>query len=272
MKFITSLNKKLFIIHFSLFIILTSCQKVVNIDLNSSSPAIIIEANIVSEKGPYTVKITKSANYNQSNDFPAVSGAIVTLSDNAGNSENLIETSSGFYTTSSTQGVPGRTYTLTVVTDGKKYTATCSMPIPVDIISLSVVKSEGFRGKQTLRDVKVLFQDPPGIDNYYRFVEYDNGKPFQDIRTMSDRLYDGGLMSNTIRNDQDSVYAGDTIKVDLESIDEAMYLYYRELNRNIHNGGLSASPANPTSNFDNGAMGYFNAYSLTSKKTVIPLQ
>jgi len=41
----------------SLFIAFAGCQKVVDLNLNSSSPVIVVEGNISSDKGPYTVKV-----------------------------------------------------------------------------------------------------------------------------------------------------------------------------------------------------------------------
>ena len=66
-----------------------SCQKVIDIDLNSAAPQIVIEGSISDQPGPYTVKITKTVNFSETNIFPAVSGAAVTVSDDAGNSETL---------------------------------------------------------------------------------------------------------------------------------------------------------------------------------------
>ena len=64
--------------------IFLSCQKVIDVDLNSSSPHIVIEGYISDQPGPYWVRISQTVNYNQPNTFPPVSGATVTLSDNIG--------------------------------------------------------------------------------------------------------------------------------------------------------------------------------------------
>ena len=70
----------------------SSCEKVVYIDLNSTNPIPVVEANVTNMPGPYTVKLSTTVNYYDSNTFPAITDATVTISDNAGNSEILRQT------------------------------------------------------------------------------------------------------------------------------------------------------------------------------------
>jgi len=88
-----SLMKKLITI--TVFILISiisfSCQKVISVDLNSAAPNIVIEGNISDQDGAYEVKISKTVNFDQTNTFPPVTGAGVTIYDNFGNSEKLTE-------------------------------------------------------------------------------------------------------------------------------------------------------------------------------------
>jgi hypothetical protein len=52
------------------------------------------------------------------------------------------------------------------------------------------------------------------------------------------------------------------------SVDQGVYTYFYTLNQNT--GRNSGAPANPVSNITNGALGYFNAYSVTTKKFIYP--
>ncbi|GAA4402447.1 hypothetical protein GCM10023187_17540 [Nibrella viscosa] len=87
--------------------------------------SLVVEGLITDRPGPYTVKLTTSADYSFKSVNLLVNGATVTISDNAGNQEVLKEIgSSGSYQSSPTgiRGVAGRTYTLTIQTrDGKRY-------------------------------------------------------------------------------------------------------------------------------------------------------
>jgi hypothetical protein len=62
----------------------------------------------------------------------------------------------------------------------------------------------------------------------------------------------------------------DTLIVELQSIDKATYDYFTTL-ESISGNVMeqTASPANPISNFNNGALGYFSAYSFDRKIVII---
>ena len=68
--------------------------------MNSSEPQTVIEGNIGTTGDSTLIKITKSINFDESNNFPLVQNAIVTVSDDAGNSETLTEISAGNYSSS----------------------------------------------------------------------------------------------------------------------------------------------------------------------------
>ncbi len=256
--------------------ITTSCTKVVNINLNSSNPKLIIESGISDQAGSCRVQLSKSVNYNESNVFPPVSGANITIADNLGNTITLSETSAGIYTAPLFQGVAGRTYTLTVNAEGKSYTAISTMPFPVTIDTLvqDSASSGGFigggGGKKHIF-VWALFRDPTGINNYYRFVEEINHRINPNIYIMDDELRDGTLITRRISERDSTLKAGDSVHISLESIDKNVFTYYDMVDQLSGGGfgGQSATPANPTSNFDNGAFGYFSAYAVKTKLIVI---
>ena len=54
------------------FAMLAACTKEIDIDLNSSNPQTVIEGNISDEPGPYIVKISKTVNYSESNNYPPI--------------------------------------------------------------------------------------------------------------------------------------------------------------------------------------------------------
>ena len=241
-----------------------SCQKVIQVDLNSSAPVIVIEGTISDQPGPYQVAISQTV---EPNTFPPVSGADVTMSDNLGNSEVLTETPAGTYTSSHMQGVPGRTYTLAVLSSGVAYTASSTMPLPVEIDSLS--ESSLSFGRNDSKDVEVHFHDPAGTQNFYRFVEIKNSVRQKNIFLITDRLQDGGEITSTLFADTDTLLTGDSVSVQLQCIDENVYNYFRTLAQVLNNSTLSTSPANPPSNLSNGALGYFSAYAVRTKFIII---
>jgi len=118
-----------------IFILIFCCscyQDVVDINLSELDQQIVIEGSITNQPGPYKIKISKTASLYQPGSIPRVSGANVVIFDDLDNFETLNEIVAGIYQTSSMQGVPGRTYTLQVITEGKEYTAISKMPVPVE--------------------------------------------------------------------------------------------------------------------------------------------
>jgi hypothetical protein len=268
---ILSLTYSKFSIIFLMMISLISisCEKIVNIDLNSSSPHIVIEGSISDQEGPYFVKLSQTVNFDETNVFPPIVGANVVISDNLGNSESLIETLPGTYKTIGLQGVPGRTYTLTVTAGGKEYVSTSTMPYPVNIDSLSV-QNQIF-GRNQMKVINVRFKDSANVKNYYRFVEVRNGVPQKFIFLYDDRLQDGSQITSSLFAGEDTLRTGDSVRVLLQCIDQGVFDYFRTIRQASGGGGpQAASPANPLSNISNGALGYFDAYAVRSKLIIIP--
>lgn len=265
-------NIKNFLTFLSL-IVIYSCEKVIDIDLNSKSPQIVIEGNIEDNPGSCLVTLSQTVNFNESNNFPEVTGAIVEICDDSGNSEILTETSAGIYTSSDFYGTQGRTYTLSVSFASMNYLATSYMPAPVSIDTLTIITSQ--TPKEQNRTIYVNFTDPVGVTNYYRFTKIINDIPQTSIYVTDDLLQDGNYISHQLFSkgqNETSIKTGDTVTVLLQSVDKEVYDYFRTLLQ-LSSGGMinqSTSPANPISNFDNGALGYFNACAVTSKTIIIP--
>jgi len=72
-----------------LLFIFMGCEKVIDLNYKSNPSRIIIQGNITNEAGPYYVKITKSVGLKDTGSYPTIDDAIVTISDDAGNSDTL---------------------------------------------------------------------------------------------------------------------------------------------------------------------------------------
>jgi Domain of unknown function (DUF4249) len=252
------------------------CQKVVSIDLNEANPQLVIEGVVTDQPGPYQVFLSKTGSYyDPTTQLPTVSGALVILSDDVGQTDTLQEISSGTYQSSTVKGIPGTTYSLSVSINGKTYAAASSMPQKVFIDSLYSLPRKNFDG-DTGYDIYITFQDPPEPGNYYRINARSSSNVSIDsidgrrYRVYSDKLTNGHEMTERIRAGQDIV-AGDTITVELLSIDEATYDYFNTLQDILTSdrSPTSLSPANPNSNISNGSLGYFSAYTIDSNSIVL---
>ncbi len=256
----------------------TACQKVITLDLKETAPRLVIEGNLADDGRPCTVLISRSVSYTQTNAFPAVSGAVVTLSDDAGGRETLAETSTpGQYQGRAVLGQPGRRYTLRVEAEGQAYVAVSALPAVVPFTGLRVQKSAI---SNNIRPVPE-FTDPAGGRNYYLFRQYRNGRLNKAIFLQSDEYTDGKPSSQALGGgggggagtaDEDKLVAGDSLRVEMQNVDADTYEYFRTLNLTLQVGGAAtASPTNPKSNFTGNVLGYFSAHTRRQRAIVVPV-
>jgi hypothetical protein len=253
-----------------------SCQKVISVDLNNANPQVVAEAIVTDGPGPYTVTLTKSGDYfTPSLYFPPVTGAFVTIASSAGLTDSLKESAPGIYRTSVLHGSQGSTYTLRVVAGGKEYDAQSTMPARVAIDTLAALHARESDGDQVY-NLYVFFKDPPEPGNYYR-LNLRVSVPISPDSIDGRRYH---LYSDKLTNGNESVVRirlrnyfspGDTVWVDLLSIDKASYDYFNTLNNILTSdrSPTSLAPANPNTNLTNGALGYFTAYTVDSKIIIL---
>jgi hypothetical protein len=262
-------EKKLLALSLLSILIFPGCQKVINVDLNDAEPRIVIEGLIIDRRGPYPISISKSGSYFDQPDLPPVSGALAVITDNEGITDTLREATPGKYLTSRTRGLPGRTYTLKVLSDGQEYSGSTTMFNRVNIDSLVLVRAEsqhfdlgGDNPDETHLEIHCFFRDPEE-KNYYRVRVFKN----DSINTQNYRLYDDQYTNGRVtelrvaRAEEGSVY-----RIELMSLDSKTYGYFRTLEDLLYtNPFFGSTPANPNTNLSNGALGYFGACAVSVK-------
>jgi len=155
---------------------------------------------------------------------------------------------------------------LLVNADGLQYTASSTMPADVLLDSVSFALNTDFNNKKDINAV-VNFQDPPGLGNYYQFIEYLNGKLIPDIFVFEDRLSDGRYIEEPLFNDSTYLRRGDTLLLKMYCVDKNIYNYFFSLSQVTGNNGFqSATPANPNTNLTGRALGYFSAHTVNRVK------
>lgn len=252
---------------------LFSCEKVINVELNPADQRYVIEGQITNQKKGTLVVISQTTDFENTSAFPGVSGAIVSISDAQGNIYPLTETQQGFYQDSLLLGKPGMTYHLHVTLNGGEYTATSSMPDRVRMDSL-FVKIDGSNLSHKERYLaNVSYSDPAGDTNFYRFVQFKNGVKEKTIFIRNDERTDGSQVTAPLRypaDDGNDILPGDKINVEMQCIDQAAYQYWYSLDRGALGDGSAASPANPVSNMQGGALGYFSAHTSERREITAP--
>jgi hypothetical protein len=223
------------IIFISFLTALFSCEDVIQIDLNSADPQIVIDAVVTDQSGPYTIKINKTGDYFEPSVFPAVCGAVVQITDDAGSFETLQETEPGIYQTDSLQGTPGRAYSLTVIAEEEEYTASSCMPEAIQIDSLRYeYQPGGSFGPDQEEGYKlhVHFTDRAGIEDYCRFKIFKNGQLIKGFYLYEDKYTDGNSADySDFEEEAGGIFdLNDTAYVELLTIDKATHKYYSTIN------------------------------------------
>lgn len=280
------MKNRIAIIFFLIFPMLAiSCTEKIDVKLDDSYTRLVVDGSITTDTMAHTVILSKTSDYYYNKPAPMVTGARVSITD--GNLKfDLKEDSPGVYrTTNSVHGVTGKTYTLNIKLTGliggyADYTAS-SILYPVttlDSISLLLHPDWSTDG---IWEVKCYVQDPPTFD-YYRFLVSKNNIMVSDTLNewfvTDDKFFNGNYANGaTIAYLEQNLpeiglRPGDKITVELNSIgkDYAGFLWAAQTELFGSNPLFSGPPANVIGNINNGAVGFFAAYSVTRASTITP--
>ena len=247
-------------------IVLASCEQIVDLDLRSVEPKLVIDASIT-EDMPCTVILTKTQDFNNNDPYQVVSGAIITLTDDQGVKHTLAEMQPGKYL-SSVRGVVNKKYSLHVEVEGKSYEAVGTIPerVPIDSMYIYNIRF----GTEDFYSPAIIFDDPKGVENFYYTTVFINDRMLRTVYVRSDEYQDGVeqlhdiLFYNREDNGDADLKIGDKVRVHMQTIDKGAYTYFSTMAL-VGAGGA----ANPISNFSGNALGCFKAYNLSTKEIVI---
>ncbi len=253
---------------------LVSCTKVIDIDTNASDSQIVVQGSLPSDGDKTFVKLMKSVNFDESNNYPAVRNAVVTIVDDAGNSDILTEVAPGFYEADSIIGISGRTYNLSIQVDSKTITSTSTIPdkVTLDSIIVTEVTEGNIRGGAAsgkTYEVLVRYTDPANTNNYYRFIESVNGIETGDIYVFDDRLTNGLAVESPLLKFNRQLKSNDVLTIEMQCIDKNVYNYFKSFGNLSGGPQNSSTPANPYTNLIGTKLGYFSAHTADRKNHVI---
>jgi hypothetical protein len=256
----------------SLGFILGACEEVIDIDLNSEDPQVVIEASLYADADQFEVRISQTSDYFDASASQTKDDAMVILIDEKDNETILSAQGNGLYITTLSPKV-NSLYRLRVSFDGQTYEAESFLPEAVPIIGLETEYQAGGGPIEEGYQMFIRFQDDAATANYYRQKVKVDGV-FQnsgdDLRVTDDRLFNGGRARLPVF--QAVFQEGEEVEVELVHFDAASFDYFNSLTDIVAgqqgpNGG-TAAPRNPNSNWSNGALGFFSA-SSSSKQSII---
>jgi hypothetical protein len=255
---------------------LTSCEDVINVDLNTAAPKLVVDAAINWQKntdGSVQKIILSTTTDFYSNVIPKVSGASVSITNSVNTTYIFSEIpNTGEYQCTNFTPVIGEKYTLTVIYQGATYTATETMQSVTPIGSIEQKNDGGFSGKDY--EVKVLYKDPLE-ENYYMVKFFPDIYTSPTYQVRNDEFSNGNQKSWTF-SDQD-LKQGSVIAITHYGISKDYYNYMNKIISISSSGGgpFQTTPAavrgnivNQT-NIDNYALGYFSLSEVDSANYTI---
>lgn len=259
---------------------LASCTERIDLDLNSDeNQRLVVDALFTDEEKQHEVILTLTSSYFDNEPPPVATGAVVTISSDAGEVFTLTEVKPGYYLTNpNVKGEVGRTYTLRIDYNGETYNSVTTMKRVPPIDTITQVESEDDLNSNGDEDddfyVALSAQEPAGIGDYYMWEAIVNGVKVTDtlgrLLFVDDGLWDGQYVED-IALESFGVTFGDTVDVYMMSISKAMndFLVAANLETNWRGGIFDGPPANLPSMISNGAIGFFSASAVSPKRIII---
>lgn len=260
--------KKIYILPIILLnlLLLSSCEDVVDVDIDTAAPRLVIDASIQWQKGTdgreQKIKLSTTAGFYDTT-VPTVSGALVRITNANNQTFDFIEeeAGSGFYLCHDFVPEINQTYVLTVVVQGQTYTATEKL-LGVNPITSIEQNNEGGFGSDEI-EIKAYSNDPDGVDNYYLFRYKASSKAIPEFDTFDDEFVQGNQFFGYYTNED--LKSGDVIDITLNGISKRYFEYMSKiiLIAQGSNGPFSTPPATVRGNIvnqtnaQNFALGYF---------------
>lgn len=269
------MKKATLLIVFFISIFFTSCEEVVDVNLDTAPPKLVIEAAINWQKGTngkqQTIKLTTTTGYFE-NVIPTVSGATIFIKNSKNEQFNFVEVpKTGRYVCTNFKPEIEETYILTVIRNGITYTATETMKAVAPITRIEQNNQGGFTGKDI--ETRAYFNDPAGVDNFYLFKYVYSHKITSTYYVSEDKFFQGNEYFSL--SDDDELKAGDEVEMTHYGISKQYYNYMSILvsiaGSNV-GGPFQSPPATVKGNIINMAdkadypLGYFSLSETDYKK------
>jgi Domain of unknown function (DUF4249) len=291
--------KRFLALVFGLF--LFSCEKKVDFTLKEQPDKLVVEATIENGQPPIVI-LTKSVGY-----FSRISADILNQSfvhsaevyvTNGTLTHKLKEYSRSlgnrvtfyYYSIDSSSlatsfvGELNHQYSLRIVSEGKEYTSTTTVPnLNKRIDSVWWKKPPVPTSDSSKVIVMIRATDPPGYGDYVRYYTKTNRGPYYPPlnSTFDDFFIDGttyelqvdkGVDRNLdINFDSNYFRRGDTVALKLSSIDKATYDFWRTIEFSYSSvGDPFSTPTKVLSNIKGDALGYFGGYASQYRTLIIP--
>lgn len=297
--------------------LLWSCEKEITVDLPTGEKKLVVEGTIELNENPVVI-LTTNSGYFEPTDLASVAAtfvddATITISDGT-NSGPMTKICSGSLTPPQQQaladqlgiaveilqnynicgytdgmvGESGKSYTIDIDWQGKRYSSTTTIPVSVPLDSTWFEVEEEL---DSLGFVYAILSDPPQEGNNYRWYakrinNYTYGDNIGEQKdpdflapsgsTFDDEFFNGltfdfGYNRNSRTQKEDDngpergyYKVGDSVVIKFCTIDKGVYNFLEDAEIQVQSTGSPfASPLNIRSNISNGALGLWAGYGVT---------
>lgn len=284
-----------------IIILLSGCEKNIDFNLKQVEKVLVVDANIENDMPPVVI-LTKSLGYFSKIDSTILDSLFVHNADvyisNGILTHKLKEypvpvVTSGItlykYSIDSANlatafvGQLNTIYSLKIVSEGKEYTATTTIPAIAKKPDSLWWKKADFQEDTTRVIMMVKSTDPPGFGNYVRYFTKRNNELFYPglNSVFDDQVIDGstyeiqvepGVDRNFPGSINDNFFnRGDTIVLKLCNIDREAYNFWNTWEFAAQSiGNPFSSPNKIMGNISNGALGAFYGYGAFYKTLIVP--
>lgn len=217
---------------------LFACTDVVDVGVPNGGKRLVVEANILWEKGTtgnqQVVKLSYSSPYFSTTDNLKATGAVVYIeNDTDGSVANFIEQEEGLYMTNEFVPTIGQTYTLKIELDGQIYEGQETLMAVPEITRIEQTTESDFGGEEIV--VNFYFNDPEGERNYYLADFASSVQPFLSLEAFNDEFSDG--LENFMEYEESDIEAGVVVDYRLQGLSSRYYNYIAILLEQSGDGG-----------------------------------
>lgn len=259
-------------------IFLISCEKVIDVNLDTEQPRLVVDASIDWIKNTsgnrQKIRLSTTTGYYNS-DFPGVSGANIVITNSANTAFNFAENpGTGEYICNNFLPVIGENYTLTIILNGETYKATETLIAAPEIEDQIIQNNNGGISGDEI-EITYYYQDNVSEKNYYVFSNKNPHIAFPQYKVKDDENNNGGL--NPVYYSDKDLTAGDVINIKLIAVSKRYYDYFRKiLNASGSDSGpFSTTPTSVNGNISNlthssnAPLGYFRLSEADTKDYTI---
>lgn len=255
-----------------------ACEEVIEIDLNSSNPAVVVEGNISIGKTA-EVHLSYTHDYFTNDERQNIEDLVVTLTSNNNETEILEHTFNGVYVGKTVIGKANTTYELVIEIDNQVLTGKSVIPSDFEIVSMKLEEATFNRPMQGASDtasytLNLVFTDDKEQRNFYMLAMTQNGEEGEYSYLMIDDEFYNQTGSISYSPMMFQFMENDTVNLQLYSLDRETYSFYTQLSDVTGGDGMQAikgtgTPYNPASNMGDDILGYFSAWAIIDSTFII---